>query len=105
MRERRKTLGITQEQLAEKTGLSPNYVGKLELSLRVPSFNTLVYLADALEVEVCELLAVSAERPWLGAACEVERVMESLHEQDAAFVLSESQHIARYLKSLRKDQG
>jgi transcriptional regulator with XRE-family HTH domain len=104
MRERRKTLGITQEQLAEKAGLSPNFVGKLELGQRVPSFNTLICLAETLEVEVYELLAVSANRPWAGASREVERVMESLPEQDAAFMLREFQHIADYLKSLRKDQ-
>jgi hypothetical protein len=62
-------------------------------------------MAQALEVEVYELLAISAERPWTGVAHEVERVMESLSEQDAAFILNEFQHIAHYLKSLRKEQG
>ena len=104
MRERRRSLGITQEQLADKADLSPNYVGKMELGERVPSFRTLVRLAEALEVEVYELLAVSAGRPWIGAAREMERVVEQLDQQDAAFILREFQHTADYIRSLRKGQ-
>ncbi len=103
MRARRRTLGITQEQLADRADLSLNYIGRMEICQSVPSFKTLVRLAEALEVEVYELLAVSEERPWAGAAREVERVMESL-QQDAVFVLSASQNIAEYPKSLRKKQ-
>ncbi len=101
MRERRKSLGITQEQLADKAGLSLNYVGKLEVGLKVPSFNVLVRLAGALEAEVHELLAYG-ESPMTEAALEMERVMEQFDEQDAAFMLGEFRHIAQYLKSLRK---
>lgn len=102
MRERRKSLGLTQEQLAEKSGLTPNYVGKLEICHSSPSFSALVILAEALEVEVHELLAMDADRPWLVASQEVQRVMDSLGEQDAEFILSEFHHFADYIKSLRK---
>ncbi len=102
MRERRKSLGITQEQLADRADLSVNYVGKMELGQRVPSFKTLVRLAGALEVEVCELLGVFGERPRRAATNEIERVMEQFDDQDAAFMLSEFQHIAGYVRSIRK---
>ncbi|MEN6521083.1 MAG: helix-turn-helix transcriptional regulator [Armatimonadota bacterium] len=105
MRDRRKTLGITQEQLAERSDLSTNYIAKLELGKRVPSFGTLISLAEALDVEVYELLTVSTERPWAGAAQEVERVMALLNEQDSQFLLGEFQNIAHYIRSLRKEQS
>jgi len=53
-------------------------------------------------VEVYELLATCAERPWVGAAREIERVVETLDEKDAAFMLREFQNIAEYLKSRRE---
>ena len=101
MRERRKSLGLTQEQLAEKSGLSANYIGKLEIQDRIPSLRTLATLAAALELEAHELLFAPAGRPWAGPAQEVERVMECLDKQDAEFILSEFQNIAHYIKSLR----
>jgi transcriptional regulator with XRE-family HTH domain len=102
MRSRRKTLGLTQEQLAEKADLSANYIAKLELGDRIPSFSTLVCIAEALDIEVFELLSVSKGKPGIGAAQEVERVMKSLSEEDAEFLLSELQNIAHYIKSLRR---
>jgi len=35
MRERRKSLGLTQEQLAEQSGLSANHIAKPEIGLRL----------------------------------------------------------------------
>ena len=105
MRERRKSLGITQEQLAEKSGLSANYIAKLEIGHGVPSLGTLVRLAEALEVETYELIAVYSGQPWRGPAREVERVMKSLTTQDAEFLLGEFQNIADYIKSMRKARG
>lgn len=102
MRERRKSLGLTQEQLAEKSGLSPNYIAKLEIGDRIPSLSTLIRLAESLHIEVYELLAVYAGRPWTGAAQEVERVMESLSERDSEFLLGEFRNIAEYIRSLRQ---
>jgi transcriptional regulator with XRE-family HTH domain len=102
MRERRRSLGLTQEQLAEKSDLSANYIAKLEIEDRVPSLQALLSLASALDMEVYELLFSPPGRPWAGAAQEVERVMGSLDKQDAEFILSEFQNIAGYIRGLRK---
>ncbi len=87
MRERRKALGLTQEQLADKSGLSPNYIAKLELEKRAPSLNVLIALADALEISVSELLSDEA---WLGPieiTEEIARVVHSLDSGDVRFAL------------------
>lgn len=34
IRQRREALGLTQEQLAEKIGLTPNYISTLELLIQ-----------------------------------------------------------------------
>lgn len=51
--------GINQDKLAEKIGLSEKYISDLETGRRAGSLETLVVLADALEVEPYELLLPS----------------------------------------------
>lgn len=52
---RRKSLGLTQQELAEKLDMSLNFVGKIEVAFSKPSLDTLIRLADALETSVSEL--------------------------------------------------
>lgn len=58
IRKRRKELGryATQEWLAEKSGLSADYIGRLERGDRAPSIQTLRALAAALDCEVSYLI-------------------------------------------------
>lgn len=44
----RELRGLTQEQLAERAGLSAHYVGNLEQNVRRPSMNALLALCSAL---------------------------------------------------------
>ena len=52
----RKEKGLTQEALAEKSGLSQQYISGLENGLRNPTIVTLFELASALGVSHVELL-------------------------------------------------
>jgi len=56
LRETRKRRGLSQERLAELTGLSTNYVGEMERGLKAPGLPVIVRLARALDVGVNELL-------------------------------------------------
>ena len=56
IRRRREALGLTLEQLAERAGLSPNYVGTVENGRRDPSLSTVYALAKGLRVPPGELL-------------------------------------------------
>ena len=51
----RKKLGFTQQQLADKMNISLNFMGKIEVAFSKPSLDTLIELADALETTVSEL--------------------------------------------------
>lgn len=46
---------LTQEQLAEKTGLSVDFIGMIERGERAPSFDSLGILAKALKVKLYNL--------------------------------------------------
>lgn len=52
----RKTLGYTQQALADITDVSRIYIQALESNRRLPSMKLLARLADALEVEVKDLV-------------------------------------------------
>lgn len=47
--------GYTQEQLAEKMDVTPNYISRLERGMHNPPFITISKVADALDVEPYEL--------------------------------------------------
>ena len=52
---RRKKLGLTQQELADKLDMSLNFVGKIEVAFSKPSFDTLIEIADVLETTVSDL--------------------------------------------------
>lgn len=56
VRRRRRALKLTLEQLAERAGLTPNYIGTVENGHRDPSLSTVVALAKGLGVAPGELL-------------------------------------------------
>lgn len=48
--------GLTQEEVAERSGLHANYIGDLERGQRNPTLMTLLALAGALGISVGELM-------------------------------------------------
>ena len=74
VRRRRVALGLTLEQLAERAGLTPNYIGTVENGRRDPSLSTVMSLAAGLGVPAGELVGGVAE---LGpVAIETARLVE-----------------------------
>jgi transcriptional regulator with XRE-family HTH domain len=59
LKKHRKRLGITQPELAEKAGLSTNYIGMIEVARNFPTADVLDRLAAALGIKSNELFSVS----------------------------------------------
>lgn len=80
LRQLRHARRLTQEQLAERAGLSYKFVGELERGRGNPTLTTLAALSDALGVRLVDLLAVDADRPRLTSrqASQVREALESL---------------------------
>ncbi len=55
IRRRRQALHLTLEQLAEASGLTPNYIGTIENGKRDPSLSTVMALAKGLRAKPAEL--------------------------------------------------
>ena len=57
IRKCRKEQGLSQEQLAEKTGLSANYIGLIERGEKQPALDTLVNILNALNASADIILS------------------------------------------------
>ncbi|TWB51067.1 helix-turn-helix domain-containing protein [Nitrospirillum viridazoti] len=58
IRARRKALGLTLQQVAERSGLSAPFISQAERDLSVPSLVSLLALADALTVDLTYFMEV-----------------------------------------------
>lgn len=57
IRKRREALKLPREQLAERAGLTANYIGTIELGLRDPSITTIVAIARGLGIAPGDLFS------------------------------------------------
>jgi len=63
IRRRRQALGMTLPALAEATGITPNYIGAIELGRRDPGLSAVLKLARGLRVTPGELLGMPELSP------------------------------------------
>lgn len=55
IQELRRNQGLSQEQIAEKADISPNYLSRIECGKENPTLDMLIKLSHALEVEMWEM--------------------------------------------------
>ena len=81
VRQQRKLAQMTQEQLAEKAGISFAFVGHIERGTRKASLETVVKLANALKISPSILLQDSLDDDLLGGGAQIsERHRRLLRE-------------------------
>ena len=61
LREKREALGLSMNAVAKRAGLSHSMVSRVEHELRKPTLDTLLRLAEAMEIELWPLIR-KAER-------------------------------------------
>ena len=71
---------LTQEQLAERAGLSYKFIGEVERGRGNPTLTTLAALSEALGVGLVDLLGIETDRPRLSPrqASQVREALQSL---------------------------
>lgn len=55
IKKQRKKMRLTQQELADKAGISLNFMGKIEVAFSKPALDTLIILAEKLDTTVSEL--------------------------------------------------
>ena len=93
VRRRRVMLGLTLEQLAERSNLTPNYIGTVENGRRDPSLSTVLALAKGLGVSAGELLGTMGERA--AASNEAATLLEALSPEHQGALLELLRVLAR----------
>lgn len=56
VRKARETAGLTQDEVQTRTGIAAPHLSRLEAGRHLPSLKTVKRVAEALGVDVCELL-------------------------------------------------
>jgi transcriptional regulator with XRE-family HTH domain len=105
VKSRRRLLGLTQEQLAEHSGLSANYIAKLEQGWKSPSLQTLVVLARALGVSAADLLEETKKEERLEEAHNLASLISSLSQEDAELTLKLLTTLAQHLRTRREPES
>ncbi|MBQ2976195.1 MAG: helix-turn-helix transcriptional regulator [Clostridia bacterium] len=84
MRSRRRFLKISQEELAKAVQISPSFYGNIERGIRIPSIDTLVAIANALQVGVDYFLVDSLDAVFTRRSSEENKILTRfLREQIA----------------------
>jgi len=58
LRDHRRRCGFSQEKLAEKAGISTQYLSMIEIARKFPASDVLEKLADAMNIKVYELFLI-----------------------------------------------
>lgn len=96
-------MGLTQEQLAERSGFSANYIGRLELGMSVPSLSTLARIAKALRVSAHELLTGEYEPASSDDVCST--LLSPLNDRDREYVMAHIRGLVELLLSHEKTKS
>ena len=81
MKSRRKALGLSQIDLAEKTGSAANYISKIEAERQFPSVEMIEKLADALQMDTVDLFSLADQqksRIMLEKTALMERISDEI---------------------------
>lgn len=85
IRENREALDLTQEQFAEKTGLTVNYIARVERGEAFPRLENLITIINALGVSAdavfCDVIDCSADYPVSALAKELDSLPYGRREQ------------------------
>lgn len=94
----RKLLGWTQDELAERMNVDAETISRFERGAHLPSLPTLQRLANALRVEIGELLSTTE----VGKADDLAALaawMEGLSPEDRKFVLAVARNCCEHLRN------
>jgi transcriptional regulator with XRE-family HTH domain len=88
----RESIGISQEKLAERVELSPNFISTIERGVKVPSLENFVKIANALNISSDLLLSDVLSKGYTVKASRFAEQIEQLshEEQQQVFTVVEA---------------
>ena len=95
--ERRKTLGMTQEELAEKVGIGQQSLSRIEQGRTAPRFERLQMFADALNCRIVDLFSPPYSTAH-SCAVSLAEMLEPLDKAKREFVYNHISQLVRFLQ-------
>ena len=92
---------LSQEKLAEMINTTNNHISRIEIGQRIPGIETLILIANALNVSVDDLLEDSLEPLNRNAGSEIRKTMTDCNEQEQKMLVK----ILQFMKALLKEFG
>jgi len=98
IRKYRSEKGLRQEDLAEKTGLSNNYVGMIERGEKTPSLETLIAICNALFISADLILADDLDYVKEKKKNIITKDLKSSFREEADMVYDIAAVVKKYMK-------
>ena len=93
-------MDLSQDELSEKLDLSRVYIAKIELGNRHPSLDTLIDIANALNVSADDLLVDSLEHSVSTADSKMHRIILDCTPTEEEILIRNAEHLKSILYSL-----
>lgn len=87
IRKYRKKMGLSQFELAEKSDVSPSYIGYIERAKKTPSLKTILKIADSLNISVSVLLGENIEELQNATISQINSHLKDMNIEDLNFIL------------------
>jgi transcriptional regulator with XRE-family HTH domain len=102
--ERRKSLGLTQGELAEVVGIEQESMSRIETGMTTPSLSRLLSLADALDCSIETLLRPASSRKQDQLSV-LEGLLDGLDDGERAFAVRVVSDFADLVHSRRNKRS
>jgi transcriptional regulator with XRE-family HTH domain len=100
----RQKCGLSQEKLAEKAGISANYLSMVEISKKFPTPEMLDRLAEALEIDTIQLFNASGT-PEERALLHLERsIIDNINKQQQQTIAEMKKTVINAVKETFKER-
>ena len=101
VRQRRSSLGMTLEELGERAGLHPSYVGQIERGIKKCSVKTLARLASALGVRLGQLLDEPPSSPRSAWEAKIDALLRDKSDKQKEILYSTLRHLSKELRDTK----
>ena len=87
IKEHRELIGLTQEQFAEKIGLTPNFISTVERGIAFPRYDKLIAIINGLEVSADAIFCDVVDHSTKYTASHLAKQLEELSDEDQKRIL------------------
>ncbi len=102
IREERRKLDWTQEQLSEKVDINPKHLSRIESNANRPSFDIIIKLANALDIPLISLFVDDKDKNKDDAVGNIKYMLSELNREQQKHVINIIVNLIKEVKKIAK---